>query len=175
LEEMDSKKSSSRTRETALAAVIAALYAAAVYFFAPISFQIVQVRIADVLLPLSVIFGPPAIIGLTLGNFIGNFASPFGIIDVVGGTLANLVASTIAWQVAKRSFKGAWVTAVLLEALTITLIVGTYLAYLIEVPIWTGWLYVVIGELIAVSLGGYVLLKALKRATRRPLHEMKPS
>src|SRR5437867_1609431 len=47
----------SRSRSIALAAMLAALYAADVVFFAPISFQTIQVRVADALLPLSVLFG----------------------------------------------------------------------------------------------------------------------
>jgi len=57
----------------------------------------IQVRVADALLPLSVLFWLPAVIGLTLGVLVGNlFASPFGAIDVVGGTIANFVATLLA-------------------------------------------------------------------------------
>src|SRR2546427_4620475 len=97
----------SRSRSIALAAMLAALYAADVVFFAPISFQTIQVRVADALLPLSVLFGLPAVIGLTLGVLVGNlFASPFGAIDVVGGTIANFVATLLALLIGERKFRG---------------------------------------------------------------------
>jgi len=58
----------SSSRNLALAAVFAALYAALVVAFAPISNLPIQVRIADVLLPLAILFGWPAIVGLGNGN-----------------------------------------------------------------------------------------------------------
>ena len=127
LEEMVDKKTSARSRQVALAAVFAALYAIGVTVLAPISFNVYQVRVADMLLPLSILFGPPAIVGLTLGTFVGNLSSPFGAVDVVGGAVANLVATFLAWQIGKRRFRGAWFAGTTAEVLAITLIVGTYL------------------------------------------------
>ncbi len=45
------------TKKLAVVTVFAALYAVGVVFFAPISFGIVQVRVADAMLPLAMIFG----------------------------------------------------------------------------------------------------------------------
>src|SRR5438552_1088267 len=145
----------SRSRSIALAAMLAALYAADVVFFAPISFQTIQVRVADALLPLSVLFGLPAVIGLTLGVLVGNlFASPFGAIDVVGGTIANFVATLLALLIGERKFRGAWVAATSVEILVITFIVGTYLAFLTETPLLFSLLYVMVGEVLSVGVGG---------------------
>jgi len=162
---MENKKALVRTRSIALAAVLAALYAAGVYFFAPISFQVVQVRVADALLPLSIIFGPPAIAGLGLGVFLGNFSSPFslGPIDIVGGTIANIVATSAAWLIGRRYFAGARVTAIIAEILVITLIDGSYLSYLTDTPLLLSWVYVAAGEAIAVGFGGFALLTAIDR------------
>ena len=160
---MVEKKAISASKKVALTALFAAAYAIGVTFLAPISFQIFQVRIADALLPLSVLFGPPAIIGLTLGNIVGNISSPFGVIDIVGGTVANFVATSLAWWIGSRKFKGAWITAIIAEIVTITLIVGTYLSFLIQVPIWLSWVGVSIGEAIAVGLGGYLVLRSVSR------------
>jgi uncharacterized membrane protein len=166
-EELETKKRRSRSKGVALAAVIAALYATAVVFFAPISFQAIQVRIADILLPLSIILGPPAVAGLTLGAFIGNFyASPFGAIDIVGGTIANLVATALAWYICRRKFVGAWVVGITVEVLSVSLIVGSYLAGLTNTPIWLMVIEVMVGEVVAVGIGGYILLKAVNRVLR---------
>lgn len=159
------------SRDIALTAVLAALYAAYVFYFSVTSFQVVQVRVVDALLPLSIIFGPPAIAGVTLGVFVGNLlASPFGPIDIVGGTLANLVAGTLAWLVARRKFRGSWLIAVAIEIAAVTLIVGSYLVILTAapgVPLWVGWVEFFGSELIAIGILGYPLLKAVDRATRR--------
>ena len=156
---------SNRSRQIALAALFAALYAVGVTGLAPISFQAYQVRVADCLLPLSILFGPAAIAGLTLGTFVGNLlSSPFGAIDIVGGTVANLVATYLAWRIGRAKFKGAWFVSTIGEVIVITFIVGSYLSYLLAIPIWLGWSGVLVGEVIAVNFGGYLLLNGVYRA-----------
>ena len=148
----------------ALAATFAAAYAAGVTLLAPISFSIYQVRVADVLLPLSVLFGPPAIVGLTLGTLLGNLSSPFGIVDIVGGSFANFLATLAAWRIGRKQFRGAWLGSTLAEIATVTLVVGTYLAILLGIPTWVGWALILVGETISVGIGGYLLLKGVDRA-----------
>lgn len=165
---MEKKQTRSKSRDVALAAMLAALYAADVVFFAPISFQTIQVRVADALLPLSILFGPSAVIGLGFGVIAGNlFASPFGAIDVIGGTIANLLATILAWQIGRKKFKGAWIAATAVEILVITAIVGSYLALLTGTPLWFSWFYVMVGEILAVGVGGYLLLNAVSRTLKR--------
>lgn len=159
---MQEKQKRSRSENVALAAILAALYATGVVFFITFSFSIVQVRIADALLPLSIVFGPSAIVGLGLGVLVGNFfGSPFGPIDVIGGTIANLIATTLAWLIGRRTFRGAWITAIIVEILVITFIVGSYLTLFTNMPLWLNWLGVMVGEVVAVGIGGYALLKVV--------------
>ncbi len=145
-----------------LAGLFAALYSVAVYVFAPISFEVFQVRIADALLPFSIFFGLPAVIGVTLGNLIANFLSPFGAIDIIGGTVANFIASIAAWKIGSKKFQGSWVIAIAVENLIITLIVGTYISYLSRMPLELGLLSVFIGSFISMNVSGYLLLKVVK-------------
>jgi uncharacterized membrane protein len=163
---MNKRESVLKSRDVALSAAFAAAYAAGVTLLAPISFSVYQVRVADILLPLSIVFGPPAIVGLTLGNVIGNLSSPFGIVDIVGGTAANLLATLFAWVIGRRRFRGAWLAATVAEIVIITLIVGTYLAFLIGIPLWASWAGVLVGEAISVGFGGYLLLRGVDRALR---------
>lgn len=151
-----------------LSGLFAALYAVTVILLAPISFELFQVRIADALLPLSIIFGLPAVIGVTLGNIVANFASPFGMIDIIGGTVANFIASFTAWRIGSRNFRGSWIAAIAAENLIVTFIVGTYLSYLIGIPIILGWTGVFIGSLIAMNIFGYILLKVVKTRLGTP-------
>ena len=74
------------------AAVIAALYAALTLFLAPISFSGNQFRVAEALTLLPVIT-PAAIPGLAVGCIIGNITSPYGIVDIIFGTCATLLAA----------------------------------------------------------------------------------
>jgi len=165
------KKKTWNTRSVALTALLAALYGAYVFYFAVTSFGPLQVRVVDALLPLSVLFGLPAIAGVTIGCFIGNLlGSPIGIVDIVGGPVANFVAATLAWAVTRRKFRGGWVLAVVIEIASVTLIVGSYLvawAAAPGVPVWVGWAEFPGSEILAIGVLGYPLLKAVDRATRR--------
>ena len=159
------------TRNLALAALLAALYAAYVLYFGFISFGPVQFRLVDALIPLSILFGPPAIAGVTIGCFVGNALGPnLGIVDIVGGPAANAVAATLAWALTRRKFRGAWTLAVGVEIAVIAMIVGTYVVILAGVPgipAWVGWLEFLGSEIIPVGIVGYPLLKAVDKATKR--------
>ena len=89
------------TKNLALMTIFAALYATLVIALAGISFQLVQVRVADALIPLSIVFGWPAVAGVTIGCVISNVVSPLPsvITDVTLGALANFCASLAAWRI----------------------------------------------------------------------------
>jgi len=147
-----------------LTAIFAALYAVGVVALAPISFMLFQVRVADALLPLSMLFGWPAIVGFSLGALIGNVYGGLGLVDMAGGAAANFAGCSIAYAVTRGSlrrgnyFIGCWIIN-----LTITFTVGTYLAYLLGFPVEVGWLGVFIGSVVAINLCGFFLLQAVRR------------
>jgi len=159
------------TRDVALAALLAALYGAYVLYFGFISFGPLQFRLVDALLPLSILFGPPAIAGVTFGCFIGNALGPnLGVVDIIGGPVANLLAATLAWSITRRKFRGSWTLAVALEIAVVAVIVGTYVVILAGapgVPAWVGWLEFLGSEIVPIGIIGYPLLKAVDRATSR--------
>ena len=144
-----------------LTAVFAALYAVGVVFLAPISFQVFQVRIADALLPLAMLFGWPVILGLSLGAFVANFFGGLGPIDIIGGAVANLLATFVAWKIGHGRRRLNAFAAILLEIVIVTLIVGTYLSFLIGMPLVVGLLGVFLGSAIAIGGLGGVLFLAL--------------
>lgn len=88
-------------KNLALTTIFAALYAVLVVGLAGISFQLVQVRIADALIPLSIILGWPAVIGVTVGCVISNIVSPLPsvLVDATLGAVANFFASLMAWRI----------------------------------------------------------------------------
>jgi uncharacterized membrane protein len=155
-----------------LAALFAAVYAVGVVFLAPISFQLFQVRVADALLPLAIIFGWPAIVGLTIGALVANFFGGLGLVDIVGGAAANFIATLVAWRVARRKGMTSVVLGVGLEIIVVTLIVGSYLSYLFGIPLAVGWLGVLLGSIVAIGILGLILFAALSSdrvtATLRP-------
>ncbi len=158
----------------ALTAVFTALYAVLVLALAGVSFQIVQVRVADALIPLSMVFGWPVIVGVTLGGAVANVGSPMPsvLIDVTLGSLANLVASLLAWRIGSwkltgrvaREFVGCVASTV-----AVTFIVGTYLAILTEMELWIWWLGVGVGSIISIIFVGYPLVQIMKRIGGKPI------
>jgi QueT transporter len=127
-------------------------------------------------MPLSILFGWPAVLGVTLGAGIGNFAadSIFGLsgasigVDVVGGSLANLVAAMFAWKIAGRNWmirgrRIGWLVAVNTETIIVSLVVGTYLGWLLATPWWVSFSGILAGSIAAISIGGYAVLRVLGR------------
>ena len=116
------------TKKLAVMTIFAALYAVGVIVLAPISFGIVQVRVADAMLPLSMIFGLPSALGLSLGCIVSNVYGGLGVIDIVGGAVANLVACTLAWYIGRRGRRIQRFLGTVAETVAVSLIVGGYLA-----------------------------------------------
>jgi len=152
------------TASVSLAAFLAATYVIGVVVLSPISFYVYQVRVADALLPLSILLGWPAIIGVTVGAAVANLFGGLGAIDVVGGSLANLVASLLAWRIGQRGTKPSWLVAVLTEIFVVTAIVGIYLSFLFGMPIEAGISGVLVGSIIAIGLLGYSILVVVSRS-----------
>ena len=155
-------------KDLALTTIFAALYAVLVIAFAVFSFQLVQVRIADALIPLSIVFGWPVIIGVTVGCVISNVVSPLPsvLIDITFGAIANLIASFAAWQIGLRLHAKSWLrnfVGCLAATVIVTFVVGTYLAILTETEFWVWWLGIGVGSLVSVCGLGYSLLEMLKR------------
>ena len=165
------------TREITLAAVIAALYAALVIVLAPISFGPIQLRVADCLIPLAALLGWPAILGVSLGAFIGNayFMSFTGLIDVILGALANVIAATIIFRLRERL-----IVACLTGSVAIGAIVGGYLwIYFpppeimgLNLPAWLAMMIsVALSSVVAVSIIGYILVQSLRASGFKAIAE----
>ena len=146
-----------------LTSIFGALYAVGVVALAPISFQVFQVRVADALLPLAILFGWPAILGFSGGAFIANFFGGLGFVDILGGSAANFLATYIAWKIGRRNIKGAWLVATASEILLVTAIVGSYLSYLFQMPLEVGLTGIFLGSLVATGILGSILLLVISR------------
>lgn len=123
------------TRQITQAAVIAAAYLVLTFAFAPISFGLVQFRFAESLMLLTAIT-PTAIPGVFVGCILANLiAGGMGIIDIVFGSLATLIAAILTHLLSvKMPEKFHKIKLLLLPLPTIIingLIVGGYLPFLI--------------------------------------------
>jgi uncharacterized membrane protein len=156
------------SRDLALTAVFAALYAVGVLALAGISFEIVQVRVADALIPLSMLFGWPVALGVTIGCAIANFASPLQIplAEITLGSTANLIASLLAWKIGKSKAMHKSISQLLgclAATLAVTIIVGTYLSVLTGIGLWVWWLTIGAGSLVSICILGYILVQIMSR------------
>jgi uncharacterized membrane protein len=142
--------------ELSLISLFAAIYAAAVIVLAPISYGAIQVRVADALIPLSIVFGLPVVYGVTIGNIVANLYGGLGPIDVLLGTLANLLASYAAFRLRKRP-----ALSCLAATLIVSFIVGGYLWLLVNVPLEFSLLSVSVGSFISIMMLGYMLQRLL--------------
>lgn len=151
---------SSRSLSVTLTATFSAVYAIGVYFLAPVSFLPFQVRVADALLPLAMLFGWPAIVGLSIGAFVANFFGPLGVVDIFGGAFANFVATFLAWKLFRNMSRYWQLVGVAEEIVLVTLIVGSYLSYVLAQPLLLVWAGVFSGSVLAIGVLGTMLLFA---------------
>ena len=165
------------TRDLALTAVLASLYAVLVIVQGLSAAATVQLRIADCLIPLSALLGWPAVLGTTLGSLVSNTytsaAMPNGIYDVIFGPLANLIAGSMIYLLRNRKLVGCVTGSAL-----IGLIVGSYVWMIFGAPTnifgfafpltWPVWVvsiaYITVSSLVAIAVVGYVLLAVLSRS-----------
>ncbi|MDY0278086.1 MAG: QueT transporter family protein [Acholeplasma sp.] len=157
------------TKDLAMNAIIGAFYIALVFIFSFLSFEIVQFRIAEVLLVL-VLFNPRLSIGLILGTFLANLiSSPFGLIDALVGTSASLVAIIVMIIIRKKPL-----VSLLMPAIFNGLIVGYMIYYLsltdTVVPFYSAFLWVFLGEFVVLYLLGIPLYFYIQK--HENIHEL---
>ncbi len=153
-------------------AMIAAIYTVVSLVLAPFSYGNIQVRIAEALTLLPLIY-KPSIYGVTLGCFLTNLigaamgVNPTGMLDAIIGTLATFLAAYCTYQLKDRKIKGIPVWSILMPVIFNFFFVGAELAALyFEGNVVLGTLImgteVAVGELISVIIG-YFLIKALEK------------
>ncbi len=148
-----------KTLFLAQAAIIAAMYVALTYAFAPISFKEVQVRISEALtiLPL---FTPAAIPGLFVGCVIGNFFGGAILPDILFGSLATLAGAFFTWKLRNATPFLAPVPPIIANMLVVPFVLKY--AYGVPLPIPLMMLTVGLGEVISCGVLGMLLYFALR-------------
>ena len=87
-------------RRIAFTGVVAALYAALTLVIAPIAYGPVQFRLSEVLCILP-FFYPISALGLFIGCIFANLFSPYGVLDIVAGSIASLLAALATMQLGR--------------------------------------------------------------------------
>ncbi len=128
-----------KTKSLVKAALIGSVYCVLVVIFAPISYGPVQIRIAESLTLLPYLW-IEAVPGLFIGCLLANMIGGFGIIDVVFGSIATLLAAVIT-----RKMPNLFLAAVP-PVIVNMVIVGAYLSLLLDLPFIPTSLYIAVGQ-----------------------------
>ncbi|HHT97112.1 MAG TPA: QueT transporter family protein [Clostridiales bacterium] len=141
------------------ASMIASIYTVLVIMAAPISFGPIQFRIAEALTVLP-FFTPAAIPGVTIGCFLSAILTGADILDIIFGTLATLIASTLSYKLRNNKYLVP-LPPVISNALIIPWVLKY--AYAEAMPIYFMMASVAIGEVFACYGLGLILLFSLKK------------
>ena len=153
------------TKQLTLAALVAALYAVLSYFGSifGLTYGPVQFRFAEALCVLPFLF-PATAPGLFVGCLIANLLSPYGLVDVIFGSLATLIGATLATKMPNK-----WL-APLPTVLANGVIIGAMIAWY-EVGFGAAFptmfllngIWIAIGEIGACYVLGMILLNTLPK------------
>jgi uncharacterized membrane protein len=142
----------------AQAAVIAALYIVLTVLLAPISYGLVQVRVAEALTVLPVLT-PVAVPALFIGCLIANIFGGLGLVDILGGSTITLLAAFATYSLRHRPDVIPLLPPVLFNAFLLSI----YLHVILKVPYWLMVLSIGAGQTVAVYGLGLPLLRYLKK------------
>lgn len=158
-------------RKLALSAAVAAVYAVLTMVLAPISYGEMQLRVSEVLCILPFFF-PYTSWGLFIGCLIANLLSPIGVLDIVFGPLATLLAALCTAAIGKAGrgwaqsilaclmpvlFNAVIIGAVIVVSSTAQPFSAAGLASFGVCAMWVG-----LGELIVMLVIGLPLVRVLE-------------
>lgn len=145
-----------RTRIIARVAAIAAIYFAITIAFAPFSYGPVQIRVSEALTVLP-FFMPLSVPGLFIGCLIANIYGGYGLLDIVFGSLATLLAAYLTRKMPH------WLLAPLPPVLVNAVVIGLMLHLAADFPLTPTMAWVGLGQVGACYGLGLPLLYILKR------------
>ena len=142
-------------------AMIASIYVVLLYVFQFLSFELVQFRIAELLLVL-VLFNAKSFYGITIGTFAGNMLfSPYGFVDAVVGTIATII-TLVLMIILKRQL----LLAFLMPGIFNGIIIGLMLVYFSDITTLTAFIitfsWIFLGQTVVLFIFGYPFYKLLK-------------
>lgn len=154
------------TKYLTKASLIAGIYLVLTLIQIPmgeLAFGPIQLRIAEglTLLPLVETAAIPGLfVGCLLANLVLAPYSPFGLIDIFGGSLVTLIA---AYLTSKMSNK---VMGALPPILLNGFIVSIWVSYFTRVPYWYTVLGISVGQIASVTIFGTLILSVYSKATK---------
>ncbi|ALI33467.1 MULTISPECIES: QueT transporter family protein [Weissella] len=160
---METKKKSFSARDISLIAVIAALYAVATVALPFASYGPFQLRFSEGFNHL-VVFNKRYIIALTIGVFIANIWSPYGIVDMIVGTAGTLAMTTMSYFATRKvkSVVKRLAISTIIDALMMW-VVAAELYFMAKTPFWATFAWTALGELAALIIGAIIFYLLSRR------------
>lgn len=149
-----------KNNKIAKVGLIAALYTVVTLALGFISYSQIQFRISEMLMFLA-LFGKEYIIALTLGCFLANVLGPFGVPDIIFGTLATLISGILVYYTPKllKNNKYTLFIASLWPTIINALIIGWELYKFFGVPFALAAVQVGFGEFVVITIVGLPVFK----------------
>jgi uncharacterized membrane protein len=145
------------TAQIVRAAILGALYAVFTIVIAPLSYGPIQFRVSEIF-KVFVLFDPVYALGIGIGTFFGNLASPFvGPWELVFMPLTDIAGGAIAYILYRWMGKRYALVALSVYAITTSFSVGLMLTFYGAGSIWLLAGLVVISELV-ILIGGYPVI-----------------
>ena len=164
----------SKTKKITRIGVVAALYATITLVLGSISYVQIQFRISEVmtLLPL---FGKEYILSLTIGCFLANVIGPYGVPDIILGTLATFISVYLVYLTGKymKGKKGYLIIASLWPTIVNAIIVGGVMLHgLFKLPLILFILEVGFGQFVVITIIGVPLFRFLNNKYSKLLKDI---
>ena len=148
------------SKKIAAVGLVAAVYAVVTLALAFISYGPIQFRVSEILMFLPLL-GKEYIVALTLGCFLANVIGPYGVPDIVFGTLATLISAILVYTTPKllKDSKLTLFIASLWPTIVNAIIIGWMLYKFFGVPFTLGALQVGFGQFVVITLVGLPVFK----------------
>ncbi len=155
-----------KTKHVVLNGIIAALYCVLTVAIAPISYGIIQFRVSEVL-KIFVLFDPLLAVGIGIGTFFANMASPYaGPWELIFMPLTDITGGLIAWAIFRALGRRWPAIPMTVYALTTGAAVGCMLFFIGAGGFWLLFASVAASELV-ILIGGLPLLLPVVHALQK--------
>ena len=149
-------------RKIAFSGLIAAVYAVVTILLSFSSYGVIQFRVAEAMTILP-FFSPVFIPGLFIGCLLSNMFSPNGMLDLIFGSLATLLAAVLTYYIGRTNIKFKRYLAPFPAVIVNAIVVGALLHYTINYPLLISILQVGFGEAVCCYGLGLPLLLFIEK------------
>ena len=162
-----------KTKALTTTAIVAALYATITLALSFTAYGPIQFRLSEVMTLLPLI-NKRYIVGLTLGCFLANILGPYGVPDIIFGTIATFISVYLVYLTGKymKDKKGMVLVASLWPVVVNAIIVAAQLKIFFNIPLFITMLQVGFGQFVVVTIIGVPLFKAINNKYGKYLKNM---